>query len=186
MNTDTRSNGAPKKARNYSRDASKLKMLHALRNVLILAVALFVLLQYVIGLSVVSGNSMAPSLLDQDLVLYTRIGNRYKRGSLVSVALPSGEYYVKRVIAVAGDEVDIRDGIVYVNGVPEEGDYFKGPTLPEEGAFTYPLRVEEGSVFVLGDNRADSIDSRFLGPVAESQLGGLLRLRIGWLYIQGL
>ena len=184
--TNPASGREPRRKRDWKHNAEKLKWLRAIRYFILAAAVLFLLFRFVIGFSVIDGNSMAPSLTDGDLVFYTRIGNRYQRGDLVAVSLPSGEFYVKRVVAVGGDVVDLRDGVVYINGVAEDSGYVKGPTLPEEGAFHYPLTVDPGSVFIMGDNRMGSIDSRFLGPVAERQVSGALRLRVGWLYIQGL
>ena len=68
------------------------------------------------GISTVDGNSMYPTLHDKDIVIYNRRCKEYKAGDIVAIARPSGEDYVKRVIAVAGDMVNIQDGKVYVNG----------------------------------------------------------------------
>ena len=116
-------------------------------------------------------------------MFYTRFGTGISRGNVVSVRIPSGEYYIKRVVAVGGDEVDLRDGVLYINGQPEEGSYVRGVTKPESGSVTYPFTVAEGDYFVLGDNREESVDSRSFGTVSGSQIRGVIRFSIGWLWI---
>lgn len=83
---------------------------------------------------------------------------------------------VKRVIGVPGDEIDIRDGKVYVNGNELVEDYIKGVTYPRE--IQFPLKVGEGEYFVLGDNREVSKDSRSFGVIKKSQIEGRAVFRI--------
>ena len=77
---------------------------------------------------------------------------------------------VKRVIGVPGDDIDIRDGNVYLNGVLQEEDYVKGKTFQREMHF--PMTVEKDKYFVLGDNREVSKDSRTFGLIDRSQVEG--------------
>ena len=151
---------------------------------LLLVAVLFLLCRFVIGFSVVSGNSMLSTLKNGDIVVYSRVGNDIERGDIISLSLLSGEYYVKRVVALGGDVVDLRDGVLYVNGEAETGAYVRGKTNPEAGSFTYPYTVPEGDVFTLGDNREASIDSRFYGSVNLRRVKGVLRLRIGRFFVQ--
>jgi signal peptidase I len=73
----------------------------------------------------------------------------------------------------------VRDGTVYVNDEPAEDIWAQGRTLRESGAVIYPYRVREGNVFVLGDNRMASMDSRAFGEVNLRQIRGRIFLRIG-------
>lgn len=84
---------------------------------------------------------------------------------------------IKRVVAVPGDTIDIKDGIVYINGQEEEGYGFDGLTY-ENSNFSYPLEVPEDKVFVLGDNRENSLDSRHLGLIDYYQIKGKVSLRL--------
>ena len=115
---------------------------------------------------VVSGDSMFSSLLDGDYLLL--ISNTFyhepKQGDVIVISKDSydnGAPSVKRVIAVEGQIVDIDFdlGVVYVDGLPLDEPYVNTPTNRAEGV-DFPLLVEEGCCFVLGDNRNDSKDSR--------------------------
>lgn len=73
-----------------------------------------------------------------------------------------GKNLIKRVIAVGGDEIDIdfESGTVTINGEILHEDYIKEPTTTDEGGFEYPVTVPDGHIFVMGDNRNHSTDSR--------------------------
>jgi signal peptidase I len=149
------------------------------------AIALFfILFRFIIGLSFVSGESMYPTLQNGEAVVYLRTVNNFKKGDIISIRVPSGDYYVKRVIAVAGDVVNIKDGEVYVNDELVENIYGTGETLEQEGAVIYPYTVRESNVFVLGDNRGVSVDSRSFGEVNKIQIRGKIIIQFGKWYIK--
>lgn len=83
---------------------------------------------------------------------------------------------VKRVIGVAGDEVDIKDGYVYLNGKKLEEPYAKGKTI--SGEIELPIKIGENKLFVLGDNRAVSKDSRKFGLINCKQVEGKAIYRV--------
>lgn len=87
------------------------------------------------------------------------------------------KYIVKRVIGVSGDIIDIKDENVYLNGKKLQESYIKGQTF-EYSDFSYPLIVPENSVFVLGDNREYSLDSRHLGLIDYGQIKGKVSFRL--------
>ena len=160
-------------------NASKLDWLHDSIFLIVLIVAVFCVFRFVIGISIVSGDSMSPTLEDGDFVVYLRIVPEYKTGDVVSMRVASGDYYVKRIIAVGGDVVDLRDGTVYVNGQEIEPSWGYGSTMEESEAIIYPYKVRDGNVFVLGDNRTLSKDSREFGEVNLRQIRGKLILQVG-------
>ena len=125
----------------------KLGWFHDSIHFILLVPAVFGLFRYVLGFAVVGGESMFPTLTDGEIVLYVRVVGEYRPGDVVSMRVPSGEYYVKRVAAVGGDAVELRDGAVNVNGEPIEDSLARGETLAEPGAVIYPYTVRDGSAF---------------------------------------
>ncbi|MBO5129730.1 MAG: signal peptidase I [Oscillospiraceae bacterium] len=130
-----------------------------------LAVIIILLLLF-FRVVVVSGPSMYSTLWDGDWLLL--VSNMFYQepeiGDIIVACQDTyndGEAIVKRVIAKEGQQVDIdfAEGIVYVDGVALEEDYIYTPTNMAEGMI-FPLEVDEGCIFVLGDNRNKSKDSR--------------------------
>ena len=107
----------------------------------------------------------------------------YKRGDIIVFAAPEQtgrqEPLIKRVVGVGGDLIALRDGKVQVNGRPLSEPYTFGgePTLPL-GSGTTTWTVPAGSLFVMGDHRAVSIDSRQFGPIPTSSVIGRAWLRL--------
>lgn len=132
--------------------------------------AVVVVFTFLVRLIGVDGHSMVPSLQDGDrlLVLNSVLYGDYQYGDVVVLRKESflEEPIVKRVIATEGQIVDIDflTGSVYVDGVLLKEDYINELTFTEEGT-AFPLVVPEGSIFVMGDNRNHSNDSR------DSRLG---------------
>ncbi|MCI9645039.1 MAG: signal peptidase I [Oscillibacter sp.] len=141
--------------------------------------AVVLLFTFGVRLIGVDGHSMVPSLQDGDrlLVLNSTLCGGYAPGDVVVLRkesfLPTP--IVKRVVATAGQVVDIdfTSGTVFVDGKPLQEDYTSERTYTAEGT-EFPLTVPEGSVFVLGDNRNHSTDSRDarLGTVDERYIIG--------------
>ena len=127
--------------------------------------AVVLLFTFVVRLIGVDGHSMVPTLQDGDrlLVLNSLWDSDYEYGDIVVLRKESflEEPIVKRVIATEGQTVDIdfASGSVYVDGELLEEDYINESTYVDEGT-QFPLTVPEGSIFVMGDNRNHSSDSR--------------------------
>ena len=139
--------------------------------------AVLLIFTFFIRMSRVEGGSMNPTLVNHDrmLLLSNVWYSEPQRGDIVVARVPdfSTEPIVKRVIAVAGDTVDIDfdRGIVYVNGQALDEPYVKELTYTDFGAegTQLPLVVKKNHVFLMGDNRNDSYDSRYasIGQVDE-------------------
>ena len=130
----------------------------------------------------VNGSSMEPTLSDGARVLCRgSIFGQPQVGDIVIVddVLGKGSHIIKRVIAVGGDTIDIRDGQVFRNEELLDEPYAKTPTEIIFGT-EYPMVVPEDSYFVMGDNREVSIDSRDpdVGTVAKKKIRGVYLLTI--------
>ena len=143
-------------------------------------VAVLLIFMFIFRILVVSGPSMEGTLFDGDcLILVSNIFyNNPKYGDIVVASKNSfkdGEPIIKRVIATEGQKVDIdfESGIVYVDDIALDEPYTKTPTNLYEGV-NFPLVVEKGHVFLLGDNRNDSNDSRSItiGQVDRREILG--------------
>lgn len=137
-----------------------------LHDLIYMLMGILVLFLLVFRVIVVSGDSMKMTLLDGDylLLLSNTFYHEPDYGDIVVISKDSfdnGAPIVKRVIATEGQTVDIdfEEGIVYVDGAILREDYINSPTTLSEGT-SFPLTVEENCIFVLGDNRGVSKDSR--------------------------
>ena len=125
----------------------------------------------------VESGSMAPTLGPGDLVLVERNPGRVERRDVVVVPDPqTGERLVKRVAAVGGDTLRLDDGVLVVDDEPVCEPGIDPDRI--DGVFFRTVTVPDGELFLLGDDRRDSVDSRDFGTVAESEVVGLVRGRV--------
>jgi signal peptidase I len=137
-------------------------------------VALVLARAFVVEPMRIPSSSMAPSLRPGEHVVtekVTRWWRPWQHGDVIALDSPAdGELLVKRVVGLPGEQVGIRDGHLVVDGhrVPE------AYTDPDaiDSVFYGPVRVPDGAVLVMGDDRANSVDSRDFGPVPEHAIVG--------------
>ena len=158
--------------RDYSEMAGKLAR-WVVVPLLALLVAIILVFYVFFSTAVVRGDSMTPTLLDGDYLLVTRVTPSLQRGDVIvtQVQETKGQVeLVKRVIGLPGDTVEIKSDVAYVNGVaePSRGQFILGAYSLSRA----PVIVPPGSLYVLGDNRPISEDSRYIGPVPIAGLKG--------------
>ena len=169
-----------KKNQNTEKTEGTGSILEYLHDVVYILALILVLFTFCMRVVIVSGSSMFSTLVDGAyLLLINRpLCGELEQGDIVVASMErfkDGEPIVKRVVATEGQTVDIdfRAGIVYVDGVALEEEYTYTPTHLSEG-MEFPLVVEEGCLFLMGDNRGDSRDSRApeIGLVDEREILG--------------
>ena len=146
-------------------------------------VAIAFIFMFVFRVVGVVGTSMVPTLQDGDWLFITAGDSKPQYGQVIIITQPNwfDEPIVKRIIATENQTVDINfeRGEVYVDGVQLDEPYINNLTLNQEDGVTFPLTVPEGHVFVMGDNRQGSTDSRSekIGFIDENYILGVVKVR---------
>ena len=144
------------------------------KKVIIAILILLFISTQLIGLSIVHGESMEPTLSDRNFLIYQRSVSEINHDDIILVQRPGSHIIVKRVIGLPGDHVLLRDGMVFVNGEKQESNY---ETI-QNNEDQYEGTVKEGTLFILGDNRQDSLDSRSAGLYDIDHVKGKIIMRL--------
>ncbi|WP_446899803.1 signal peptidase I [Clostridium sp. LBM24168] len=151
---------------------------------IILAIGLaFICRSYVFARTDVIGPSMQPTFSDKDIVFMEKISTEtghINRGEIVVFNShdENEDNYIKRVIGIPGDKIEIMSGKVYLNGKILAENYLPEGVITESNSAVTKYVVPEGYIFVLGDNRQNSTDSRIIGPVNLKDVKGHVILRV--------
>lgn len=163
-----------------------LKTLTQLTLTLILTILFAIVLnKYIFARADIEGTSMLNTLNDKDITFVEKISplaHIVKRNEIIifNSRNENNDLFIKRVIGIAGDKIQIKNGKVYINGNVASEPYLTNNTLTTSGPFigNRVYTVPKGCVFVLGDNRSNSTDSRFFGPVHIDDIKGHAILRV--------
>ena len=150
----------------------------------LLVIFILFLIIYVVNLTQVIGPSMSPNLNNGDIVMLDKVTYKFKnikRGDVVSFNYADTKYLIKRVIGLPGEFVEIKDNVIYIDGMILEERYLSDVEYED---FSLSLlgydKIPEGYYFVMGDNRNNSMDSRDskVGLIKKEDIIGKIRFRI--------
>ena len=163
------------------KDNSFVKTFFDYAKIIVLALLIsFGIKTFVVTSTIVDGRSMNPTVNHGDRLMVNKLFFMKKnitRGDVIDFYVPeSKKYYLKRVIAVEGDTVELINDRVYLNGKKLEEDYVSTEVTTPHSETT-KWEVPKGYVFVLGDNRSNSRDSRDLGVIPRSDIVGKIIFR---------
>lgn len=155
--------------------------LEILIELVIVAAVVFLVLRFVAFRSVVQGDSMNATLQNGDNLVVERVSYYFhepRRYDIVVFRVPDDErkreHYIKRVIGLPGETVEISAGKVWIDGAVLEDDVYGKEAINRDFG---PVTVPKGEVFVLGDNRNDSNDSRRIGTISGKRILGRVLVR---------
>lgn len=149
-----------------------------IRTILLAVLFALIIKIFVFKTTIVSGQSMYPTLAPNDRIVTEKISlyiKKPKRGDIIIFKSPLDEDqdYIKRIIGVEGDSIHLEDGKFYINGKLLEENYLKINTRTPIGKnFQSSWNINNGKVFVVGDNRSNSIDSRDFGEISMDSIEG--------------
>lgn len=145
--------------------------------ILIVIVLCLLFLKFVAVRSVVDGSSMNPLLYNKDNLIVEKVSYYFRAPERFDVIVfeladEKGVHYIKRIVGLPGETVQIQDGAVFINGEKLENDVYGLETIENAYQAGEPVTLADDEYFVLGDNRNNSRDSRLIGPVKRKQFLG--------------
>lgn len=171
-------NTPKKKKKKKKKKTTKQILIGFLIKLAATALAVWLLLTFVLGVTIYYGNNMHPALRDGDLIISLRLQRPYLNAAVLYEH--DGKTCLGRVVGMPGNVIDISDvGALTVNGIAPAEEVFYPTYRCETSNITYPYTVGEDKVFILNDFRSDTNDSRAFGAVDISDVKGpvLIMLR---------
>lgn len=148
-----------------------------LKSLVIAGILAFIIHTFLFAVVIVSGPSMEPTLHNTERLIMNKIIykiNTPVRGDIIVFHASERDDYIKRVIGEPGDKVEYRNNLLYINDQQVKEPYLTNTYTEDFG----PVYVPEGTIYVLGDNRRNSTDSRILGPVSLDKVVGRAKVLI--------
>lgn len=165
-----------------------LEFLDWIKTILFALIIAFFIKIFIMDATKVEGNSMLNTLHSGDMLFVDKVSKHFKgynRGDIVIIEAPDQKdtLYIKRIVGMPGDNIEVKNGSVYVNGEVYEENYINSEetlTTNENSSW----EVKDGEYFVMGDNRLPnaSNDSRNFGPISEEKIVGHAFLRFFPIY----
>lgn len=167
---------------------AKKELYSWIKSILLAAVIVFVVRYFVFTPSIVVGKSMMPNLQDGNRIIVSKLSDIKRFDEIVFQAPDADEHYVKRVIGLPGDHIEMKNDVLYINGKAYKEPYLKAnkEDLPASQKLTEDFTLEDqigkkevpkGYLYVLGDNRLVSKDSRIFGVIPMDSVVGKVKMR---------
>lgn len=151
---------------------NKERIYQLIKKTCLLLITLYIVFNYIFGLVKMNGIQMNPKITDGDLILYYRIPKEYNVEDLIITNINNKDY-ILRIVAIEGQTVDITENgeLLIDNHTLEEEIYYK-TYKADDSNIIFPYKVEKDKVFLLGDFRTNTEDSRKFGTIEKSKLKG--------------
>ncbi len=164
------------------KESSKKELYSWVKALVFAFLVALVIRQFLFTPVVVSGESMEPTFHDANKIIISKVEKINHFDMIVFHAPGTKDDYIKRVIGLPGDVVVMEDDTLFINGKEYEENYvkandsqvFEGQKVTED----FAVEVPDGQLFVLGDNRRNSTDSRIIGCIDEASVVGVVKIRI--------
>ena len=150
---------------------NKLSFTDLIKKIIMLILVAYLIFTFIFGVKVLKNNDMSPRMSASDLLIYYRLDKEYVANDVL-VVNKDGNEYVSRVVAMAGDTVDITENGLVINGSVQANSNIYFDTGIYEDGIKFPITLNQDEVFVLGDLREGAMDSRYFGPVKYGQIKG--------------
>lgn len=157
----------------------KTELFELVKSILIAIIVAIIIIAFIFQTVSVDGSSMYPTLRNNDRLIIEKVTYYFQKPKSMDIIVMknprnNSERYIKRIIAVEGDKIEIYNNKVYINGSLKDEPYLFENRINDFGEITVP----KNTVFVLGDNRNNSTDSRILGPINLKLIVGKAFIRL--------
>lgn len=162
------------------------KLLLSIRDISLIILLVMMFGTFILSQNGIPSDSMTPTLQIGDRIIVSMLPYYYrqpKKGEIVVFNGPDGQKWIKRVVGMPGEVIDIREGDIYIDDrLLDESSYLQMPGIsalnPLWSSVQFPYTVPKDSYFLMGDNRLASNDCRYIGAISEDEIIGKAILRV--------